>query len=168
MRPIEHSINKRCGMETEYSHEETSRKVPTIHIRPATAADDATIRRMVRAEHLDPTSLKWQNFMVVEQDGKVIGIGQVKTLPGCQELGSLVVLPEYRGQGIAAELITALEARTGRPLYLLCQNQMASYYARFGYQQISYRDVPRFLKLKMLVPMTFRLFGVRIVILRKD
>jgi amino-acid N-acetyltransferase len=158
-----HRMMTRLDMSAEYS-----RDAKTRNIRPATEADDVTIHKLIRDEHLDPTSLKWQNFLVAEQDGKIVGIGQVKEYPGCQELGSLVILQEYRRKGIAAELIAALEARAGRPLYLFTRAVMDGYYARFGYKQIRYWDAPWFLKLKMLVPLTFRVFGVRIIIMRKD
>jgi len=163
MSKIAHKIVTRFDMEAKYSPDAKTR-----NIRPATAADDTTIRRMVRAARLDPTSLHWRNFLVAEQDGKLIGVGQIKPHPGCQELGSLVVLPAYRGQGVADALIAGLEVRAGRPLYLFCQDNMTAYYGRFGYQLIRYWDAPWFLKLKMLIPLAFRLFGVRIVIMRKD
>ena len=139
-----------------------------VRIRAATAQDEATIKAMIRQEHLDPTSLHWEHFLVAEADGIIVSIGQVKSYPGCQELGSLVTLPAYRGQGIAAELIRALEARAGRPLYLFCRDQMENYYQRFGYQTISWGQAPAFLKLKMLIPLSFRLFGIRIIIMRKS
>jgi amino-acid N-acetyltransferase len=138
-----------------------------VNIRPAAEADEATIKRMVRAEGLDPTSLKWQHFLVVEVDGKVVGIGQVKEYPGCQELGSLVVLPEYRGQGIAGELIRSLETRAGRPLYLLCRDRMQAYYERFGYELIPIWRAPRPLLLKLLFTRLFLLAGIRIVLMWK-
>lgn len=128
---------------------------PQLTIRPAAAADAAQIKRMIRAERLDPTSLDWRHFLVAEVPAEggsaaIIGIGQVKEYPGCLELGSLVVLPEYRGQGIAAALIKALEARGGRPLYLLCRSEMEGFYQRFGYQTISFWQAPLVLKLKLL------------------
>jgi amino-acid N-acetyltransferase len=141
--------------------------MPDTHIRPATETDQTTIRQMVSAEHLDPTALKWQNFLMAEQDGKVVGIGQVRQHPDCRELGSLVVLPDYRGQGIAANLIAALEARAGLPMYLFTRDRMDGYYQQFGYQQIRYWDAPRTLRLKFLIPMVFRVFGVRIIVMRK-
>jgi amino-acid N-acetyltransferase len=142
--------------------------MPELDIRAATEQDDATIKQMVSREHLDPTSLKWQHFLVVEHDGKIVGIGQVKQYPGCQELGSLVVLPEYRGQGIAGELIPALEARAGRPLYLTCRDRMQGYYAGFGYERIPLWKAPPAILWKLLFTRLFLLFGVRIVLMVKD
>lgn len=138
-----------------------------LNIRPATKQDDATIKQMVSKEHLDPTSVKWQHFLVAERDGKIVGIGQVKEYPGCQELGSLVVLPEYRGRGIAGELIKALEARAGRPLYLTCRDRMQHYYERFGYQRIPILKAPRPILVKLLFTRLFLVFGVRIVLMWK-
>lgn len=150
----------------EYNEGGKQRKMASI--RPAVEADNPIIRQMVRAEQLDPTSLKWQRFLVAEQDGKIIGIGQVKLLPGgVRELGSLVVLPEYRGQGVAGEIIRALEARSEFPLYLLCQQKNAPLYEHFGYRRIGWWDAPPFLKLKFLFPLMFRLFGIQVILMRK-
>ena len=141
---------------------------PSYNIRPATETDATTIKRMIRKARLDPTSLKWQHFLLAEDGAqKIIGIGQVKPYPGCEELGSLVVLPDYREQGIGGALIEALEARAGRPLYLLCLSTMGPYYQRFGYQRISWWAAPWFLKLKLSPALLFRLFGMRVFVMRK-
>jgi amino-acid N-acetyltransferase len=142
------------------------RKMTTI--RPATEADDAIIKRMVRAERLDPTSLKWEHFLVAEEDGQIVGIGQIREHKGCQELGSLVVLPAYRGRGIGAQLISELEKRAGRPLYLLCRHAMSSYYAQFGYQPVPYHDMPPALQKKFLMSLGLRIFNIRVVVMRID
>ena len=47
-------------------------------IRRATAADQATITRMIRSANLNRMNLKWPNFLVAEEGGAVVGIGQVK------------------------------------------------------------------------------------------
>jgi amino-acid N-acetyltransferase len=139
-----------------------------VYVRAATEQDASIIRKMVWAEQLDPTSLNWRRFLIAEVDGKIAGIGQVRKHPDCEELGSLIVLEEYRGQGIAAQLIAELEARAGRPLYLDCGSHMIPYYERFGYKSISYWDAPRSLKLKLFVPQLLRPFGVRVGVMRKD
>ena len=143
-------------------------KTNDVTIRPAREVEKPIIVKMVRDEWLDPTKLDWQNFLVAEVEGNIVGIGQVRLHPGCQELGSLVVLPDYRGQGIAGQLIGALESRAGLPLYLFCRDTMQSYYERFGYQRITNREAPPVLRRKVLIPMIFRIFGIRVIIMRKD
>jgi amino-acid N-acetyltransferase len=92
----------------------------------------------------------------------------VKEYPGCLELGSLVVLPQYRGQGIAANLIYALEAKSGRPLYLTCRDRMQRYYERFGYRRIPILKAPPAILWKLLITRLFLLVGVQIVLMRKE
>lgn len=139
----------------------------SIYIREATAEDDATIKMMIRRARLDPTSLKWQNFLIAEHEGNIVGIGQIKPYPGCEELGSLVTKRDYRGQGVGEQMIVALEARAGRPLYLLCAAKMETYYVRFGYETISWWEAPAFLKLKLSPTLILRLFGIRVLAMRK-
>lgn len=138
-----------------------------INIRSATIADEEIIKQMIRKARLDPTSLKWQRFLIAEYENEIVGIGQVKQYPGCEELGSLVTKKAYRGQGIGGKLIAALEELAGRPLYLLCASHNESYYLRFGYETISWWDAPNFLKLKLSPTLLFRLFGIRVLIMRK-
>ena len=138
-----------------------------ITIRSATSDDAATIKRMVYSARLDPTSLKWHNFLLAEYEGHVVGIGQIKPYPGCEELGSLVTRRKYQGQGIAARLIEALESRAGRPLYLLCASNMEGFYQRFGYETINWWQAPPFLKLKLLPTLLYRLLGIRVLVMRK-
>lgn len=138
-----------------------------ISFRDATAHDDETIKQMIRRARLDITSLKWQNFRVAEHNGQICAIGQVKRYPNANELGSLVTLREYRGQGIAGTLINQLEEKVGFPLYLLCEAKMEAYYNRFGYQTISWFDAPTVLKLKTSFAIPLRIFGIRVLIMRK-
>ena len=137
-------------------------------LRVATEADAGVIRKMSGDERLDPTSLDWRHFTVAEEDGRIVGIAQVKPLPGVNEFGSLVVLPDYRGRGIAAQLIRTLEVQVGKPLYLICRDRMEPYYQRFGFRRVRWADVPPFLKLKLGAAALMRLGGVRIIGMVKE
>ena len=139
-----------------------------VTIRRATEDDAATIRALVKAEHLDPTSLKWPNFLVAQDDiGRIIGIGQVKPLPGARELGSLVVVPEWRERGVGAALIHALMAQETGDLYLVCRDTLAPYYRKFGFCEIGWRDMPWVLRAKLGLAQVGRLFGIRGAVMKR-
>jgi N-acetylglutamate synthase-like GNAT family acetyltransferase len=136
-------------------------------MRRARAEDAPVIRRMIRAARLDPTSLDWRHFHVAEADGRVIGIGQVKKLPGCCELGSLVTDPAWRGRGVATALVHTLLAETpARPLYLLCERRLIPFYARFGFARIPWAHAPSVLRLKLLAALVWWLSGRRFIAMR--
>ena len=70
---------------------DTGSLTPEYHLRPATPADAARIRRIISLVHINPTALDWHRFILaVDQAGSVIGCGQVKPhTGGLQELASL-------------------------------------------------------------------------------
>lgn len=138
-----------------------------ISIRPARVEDTRAIKRMVRGAGLDPTLLRWENFLVAEKDGNVVGIGQVKPYRGARELGSLVVLKAYRRQGIGAAIIRVLIEREPGALFLLCRDRLESYYARFGFRRVGLRDLRGAVRLKYAFALLGRAAGVRIIAMRR-
>src|SRR5215831_11160133 len=105
-----------------------------LRIRPATQADQAEITGIVRSSNINPFSLRWPRFLVAEEQGRIVGVGQVKQHgDGSRELASIAVIPEYRGKGIATALINALLAREPDVLYLTCRRPMEPFYNRFGF-----------------------------------
>jgi N-acetylglutamate synthase-like GNAT family acetyltransferase len=112
-------------------------------IRPARAADQSAIRAIVHAARLIPRNLDWQRFLVAEEDGRVVGVGQVKPHnDGSRELASLAVLPECQGQGIGGALIEALLARESGAVYLMCMDRLEPYYQRFGFRRLGRAELP--------------------------
>ncbi|RME43810.1 MAG: GNAT family N-acetyltransferase [Chloroflexi bacterium] len=131
-----------------------------------------TIRAIVRRERLDPTQLKVENFIVAEavQAGRprIIGCGQMRRYPGAQELGSLVVEPDWRGRGVGAALVRYLLAGTTSDVYLECRAQLASYYQQLGFELVGWTDLPAALKLKFGLGRLLSLLpGASIVAMRK-
>ena len=137
-----------------------------VTIRPAIPDDRPTIRRMVCAAQLDPTGLRWQQFIVAEQNEEVVGIGQIRPGP---ELGSLVVRKNLRGQGIGGMLIEALIAAQPEVVYLECARRNVPYYERFGFEEIRWQDAPTPLRLKAGLGNLF--FGrgrIAVMVCRRD
>jgi N-acetylglutamate synthase-like GNAT family acetyltransferase len=106
----------------------------SLMIRPAREMDQAEITRIVRSSNINPFGLRWPRFLVAEDLGRIVGVGQVKQHgDGSRELASIAVIPEYRHKGIATAVVNALLARESGVLYLTCRRQMEPFYNRFGF-----------------------------------
>lgn len=72
---------------------------------------------------MNPLTLLRERFLVAENAaGQLVACGQVASIPGdppIQELRSLVVVKQHRGQGIGSRLLRALLARVKGDVYLL-------------------------------------------------
>ena len=139
-------------------------------IRRATAADQATITRMIRSANLNRMNLKWPNFLVAEEGGAVVGIGQVKAHgDGTREVASMAVVPAWQGKGIGSAIIKALIAGEGdRVLYLTCRREMRGYYERFGFRTIARADYPPYFARLIRVVNVFALLArTEVLVMRR-
>ena len=143
-----------------------------FNLRPATEDDAAVIRRLVRMGQINPTGLKWQRFIVTESpQGQVIGCGQVKSHgDGSDELASLAVHPDWRGQGIARAIIEHFAATHEGDLYLMCRSNLGPMYEKFGFQSVPPDEMPRyFQRIKRMLGLLDRVRsdGERVLIMKR-
>lgn len=116
---------------------------PAVCIRPATEQDQRAIRALVRGERLNPTRLNWQNFLVAATGDRVVGAAQMRRhSDGSHELGSLVVAKAARGQGIATQLMDALLAAEGGPVWMITSAAFARAYEQWDFLPIEARSAP--------------------------
>jgi amino-acid N-acetyltransferase len=114
---------------------------PTI--RPAVASDQATITAIVRAARINPRRLDWQRFLVADENGHIVGVGQVKRHgDGSRELASLAVIPERQGRGVGGAIVRALLGREPGPVYLMCMDWLEPYYQGFGFRRLERDELP--------------------------
>lgn len=141
----------------------------TIQIRPATQADQKTIARIIRDAGINPMSLDWHRFVIAEDAGAVVGIGQVKQHgDGSRELASIAVIPERQREGIASDIIRALLANEHGDSYLLCRDELESFYARFGFRKIGQREMsPYFRKIIRVISIFARVAGRRGIVMKR-
>jgi amino-acid N-acetyltransferase len=142
-----------------------------LNIRPATAEDQTTIRRFIKDARLNPMSLNWPNFVMAEEDGEVVSVGQVKAHgDGSRELASIVVVPARQGRGIGSAVIrTLLASNPGAVLHLTCRRELEGYYERFGFRRLNRADYPSYFgRLIPLVNLIGRFAGTRILVMRRD
>ncbi len=140
-----------------------------LTLRDATVEDQPTIRQIVRAANINPTGLEWPRFIVAEDGGAIVGVGQVKPhRDGTRELASIAVLPERQGQGIGTEIIEELLRRENGTLHLTCRSRLQGYYERFGFRRLEPRDYPPYFARMLPILNTIgRLFRVRVIVMRR-
>jgi N-acetylglutamate synthase-like GNAT family acetyltransferase len=144
-----------------------------LTIRPAIEADQPTISRLIAEARINRMSLNWPNFVVAEDGGGIVGVGQVKAHDdGSRELASIAVIPVRQRQGIGRAIIETLLAREpGAVLYLTCRRELQSYYEPFGFRLLISSEYPRYFK--RIVPivngaMRLLRFGTQIVVMRRE
>lgn len=115
-------------------------------VRSARESESAQIRDLIYSVGINPMGLDWKRFVVAaNKRDEMIGCGQIK--PHGQdvlELASIAVYPEYRGQGVARAIIEHLLKDSPRPVYLMCESSLGSFYEKFGFRGISYEEMPRY------------------------
>ena len=142
-----------------------------LNIRPGTESDQPTIRRLIKEAHINRMSLHWPNFVVAEEDGEIVGVGQVKAHgDGSRELASIAVVPARQGQGIGSAIIkTLVEREPGVVLYLTCRRELEGYYERFGFGRLGHAEYPPyFARMIPLINVVARLFGMQILVMRRE
>jgi len=117
-----------------------------VSIRGARETEAAQIRDLIHLVGINPMGLDWKRFIVaVNEHDEMIGCGQLK--PHGQEileLASLAVYPEHQGKGVARAITEYLLKDSPRPLYLMCESSLGPLYEKFGFQGISYDEMPRY------------------------
>lgn len=142
-----------------------------MKIRPATEEDQPTIRRLIKDANLNRMSLHWRNFVVADEDGAIVGVGQVKVhRDHSRELASIAVVPAWQGQGIGSALIERLLARErGIMLHLTCRRELEGYYERFGFRRLKRVEYPPYFgRLIPFVNLFARLLGTQILVMRRE
>jgi N-acetylglutamate synthase-like GNAT family acetyltransferase len=143
----------------------------SLTIRPATEGDQPTIRRLINEARLNRMGLHWQTFLMAEEDGEVVGVGQVKAHGnGSRELASIAVVPQRQGQGIGSAVIKALLAREpGVVLYLTCRHELEGYYTRFGFRLLEPPAYPPYFRRMIpIINAVARFFRIRIAVMRRE
>ncbi|MGK7920006.1 MAG: GNAT family N-acetyltransferase [Trichodesmium sp.] len=140
----------------------------SCNLRPASAKDIWSIRRLVFTAKLEPTQLLWQQFWVIECQGKLVACGQLRNFEDAQELGSLVVTKNWRKRGLGTILTKYLIQQATQPLYLECMGEkLASFYSRCDFIPISLAELPKSLKFKFGISQLGRkIFKIPMVIMK--
>ena len=132
-----------------------------VRLRPARLEDARRIRQIIYQVQINPMGLDWQRFILaVDEQDRLIGCGQVKPhRDGSLELASIAVLPDWRGQGIARQIIERLLADHQGTLFLTCRASLGSFYQKFGFRPLLFEEMPPYFKRLSRLAGVFGLLG---------
>ena len=140
-----------------------------ITLRPARAEDQATIRTIVRAAGINPFGLDWPHFIVAEDDGQIVAIGQIKPHgDGSRELASIATIPARQRQGLGSAIVRRLLVNTVPPLYLMCAAHNETFYLPFGFRRVEPEAMPPYFRRYHRLMNVFAGEQPRLVIMRWD
>ncbi|MBL8056282.1 MAG: arsenite methyltransferase [Anaerolineales bacterium] len=132
-----------------YSALITARKaaLDTAVIAPAAAEDQPAISELLQANALPTEDLATADvkFFVAKLGGRVVGVAGRQAAGAFGLLRSVAVAPEWRGRGLAAQLVQEVEAEAAargvRQLYLLTTTAEA-YFVERGYTRMERAGAP--------------------------
>ena len=110
-----------------------------VTIRPATEKDMLTVGRLAEAYALDTERLSAEQFLVAEEQGRLVGFSRLKPYPDAVELGCLGIIPERRGSGIARQLVERLLDGVAGDVYVT--TDLPELAQRFGFVEVNQAPV---------------------------
>ena len=115
-------------------------------LRPARETEARQIRELIQLVGINPMGLDWKRFIVaVNERDEMIACGQIKPHgEDVRELASIAVRPEHQGKGLARVVISQLLRDSPRPLFLMCESSLGTFYEKFGFRVVPYEEMPRY------------------------
>lgn len=115
----------------------------SIVIQAALEGDQDVIVALIQRERVNPHGIHWQNFVIAKDGTRLIGAAQLRHhKDGSRELGSLVVVPDRRGAGLAGRLIETLLQSQAGPVHMVTGRAHAEHYARWGFEPVRPPSAP--------------------------
>ncbi len=129
---------------------------PWERLRPARIEDVGGILELIQPleeegvlvrRSREQLELEIDRFLVLERDGHIIGCAALYPFPeaGAGELACLVVHPDARGQGLAARLLEAIEARAreeGLQRLFVLTTRTAHWFRERGFRPLPIDELP--------------------------
>lgn len=115
--------------------------------RTAEKKDLAEIKEILKQSNLptEDCDSHVDNFIVAEQERKIIGTGGIEIYGALGLVRSIVVIPEYRGKGISREILTILESRAydrGVNILYLLTETAEEYFKNLGFSVKNRLETP--------------------------
>ena len=99
----------------------------------------AKINSIALKYDLDSNDMHFEQFIVAEESGEIIGFGRLLPHEGCVELGTIGVAEEFRGKGIAGNIVKELikTARSGGSSKIYLTTLIPTLFEKLGFKKLA-------------------------------
>lgn len=104
---------------------------PHFHVKICNPQLFDSLKNSVKELELDDRHMSPEQFLVVEEKGKLMGFARLKKYPGFAEISTLGVPEQFRLQGIASEIIKVIKESANCPLYLV--STLPVFFSKLGF-----------------------------------
>ena len=111
-----------------------------LELRIAEPVDMPVIESCIERFRLDSENLEFEQFIVAEKDGGIVGFGRIKPYERCFELGCVAVLEAHRNSLIGSAIVRKLIQDFPTDEVWITTN-VPEYFRRFGFQYTA--DAPQ-------------------------
>ena len=94
----------------------------------------------------DNFSQEWKKSWIIEQEGRIVACGKRCRYGTYSVLYDVMVLPQYRRQGIGSALFQHLSKHASKPLYLACFPDKIGFYTQLGFTLLRSADLSLMLR----------------------
>jgi N-acetylglutamate synthase-like GNAT family acetyltransferase len=113
-----------------------------MFIAKATRHDQDDIKAFLEKEGWE-TDRTREGVALIARSGAVVGcVRLIEVEPQKVVLDDVVVAKEKRGEGLGRRLIEAAMNNRGGTLFLACHDDVLDFYAKFGFNEKSFEDLP--------------------------
>jgi N-acetylglutamate synthase-like GNAT family acetyltransferase len=145
-------------------------------VRPARPDDLPAIRSLLRRSRGRSRTARWEDSVVAEFRGQIVGTARVQTERDGTKVGiGLAVARSWRRRGLGSEIVRFLQRSHTGPGFLLCWSSLQGFYAGLGFRRVRARDLPRGLARRFRVYTTLSLLwlpqtlrGRRLIVMKWD
>ena len=115
---------------------------PSMIFRRSTDTDLSGIEAILRDLDLWCPTVRMKDFWVAEGGGRIVAVARLEEAGSRYFLSALGVIPSFRKQGIASELVERMARETGGEIYLY--TIIPGLFERLGFEEVSAPDqLPR-------------------------
>jgi len=104
---------------------------PHFHVKVCQPQHFTSLKDTVKELELDDRYMTPDQFMVVEEKGKLMGFARLRKFSGFAELCTLGVPEQFRLKGIASQIVKVISETADCPLYLV--STLPSFFSKLGF-----------------------------------